>query len=251
MAFTLANYLVLCYGMSGLWVLAFLIFVSALPVFLAILWYRLSRFPLSPLQCSLALMAGAAALFPALLLQRFLTGIHAAEPGLWSPAADVFIRIALTEELSRLLALLFFFVLSGDLKKSGPGPDAETAFPPADPAARGAAIGLLAGLGFAMLESAVYGAADFRIALPRAFTAAPLHGACGARVGAALLIFGRQPRRGVFRFFSAVLIHGVYNIMIVRSGLPSLLAVLIALSALASSALEIRGGMKSAETPGP
>lgn len=236
--------------MSGLWVLIFLIFVSALPVFLAILWYRLSRIPLSPLQCSLALLAGAAALFPALLLQRLAAGISAAEPGLWSPAADIFIRIALTEESSRLLVLLVFFAFSGDLKKSGPGLKNGEPSPSGDLAARGAAVGLLAGLGFAMLESAAYGAADFRTALPRAFTAAPLHGACGARIGSALLIFGTRPRRGVFRFFSAVLIHGVYDSMIIRPGLPSLLAVLIALSALASSALEIRGEKKNAGKPG-
>lgn len=235
--------------MSGLWILLLLIGISALPVFLVFFWYRLSRFPISWLHGSFALLAGAAALFPALLLQRLLSGMDAVYPGLWNPAADVFIRIALTEESSRLLTLLAFFFVSGDLKKNGPGPETgETggAFPNVGRTARGAAIGLLAGLGFAMIESAAYGAADFRVTLPRAFTAAPLHGACGARIGSALLIFREWPRRGVFRFFSAVIIHGVYNITIARPGFPTLLAVLIALSALASSALEIRGGMKRA-----
>jgi RsiW-degrading membrane proteinase PrsW (M82 family) len=230
----------------------FLILISALPVFLALLWYRLSRVPLSLPACSFALLAGAAALFPALLLQRLFSGLEFAGAALWSPIADMFIRIALTEESSRLLALLVFFLFSGDLKKQDPrSPEAgePDLSPAADRSVRGTAVGLLAGLGFAMLESAVYGAADFRVALPRAFTAAPLHGACGARIGSALLIFSSQPRRAVFRFFSAVIIHGVYNIMIVRSGVSSLLAVLIALFALASSALEIRN--RSAASQGP
>jgi hypothetical protein len=95
-----------------------------------------------------------------------------------------------------------------------------------------------------MLESAAYSAADFRIPLSRVFTAAPLHGACGARIGSVLPVFREQPRRAVFRFLSAVIIHGIYNFMIVKSGFSSLLAILIALSALASSVIEIHGGMK-------
>jgi RsiW-degrading membrane proteinase PrsW (M82 family) len=224
-------------AMSGLPVLLLLILASALPALLVILWFRLSRFPLSPLRCACALLAGAAALFPALLLQRLFPG---AEPGLAGRAGRgallfAMFRVPLTEEFSRLLALLVFFLLA---KEPPPPP------PDNPPGARGAALGLLAGLGFAMLESAAYGASDFRVTLPRAFTAAPLHGACGARIGSGLLLFPDQPRRGVFRFFSAVIIHGVYNIAVSRPDLPALLAVLIALFALASSALEIRGGMK-------
>ncbi|MDR1239434.1 MAG: PrsW family intramembrane metalloprotease [Treponema sp.] len=239
--------------MSGLPVLFFLILASALPVFPVLLWYRLSRFPLSPAHCSFALLSGAAALFPALLLQRLVSGIVDAHPGIWNPAADIFIRIAFTEEAGRLLTLLILFLFSGDLKRPVlRNPDTGEASDPSRAAgltARGAALGLLAGLGFAMLESAAYGAVDFRATLYRAFTAAPLHAACGARIGSALLLFGIQPRRPVFRFFSAVVIHGVYDFMIIRPGISSLLAILIALFALASSALEIRSGMKLRSGP--
>jgi RsiW-degrading membrane proteinase PrsW (M82 family) len=220
-------------AMSGLPILLLLILASALPALLVILWFRLSRFPLSPLRCACALLAGAAALFPALFLQRLFPGTG---PGLAGRGALLFtmFRIPLTEELSRLLLLLVFFLFSKELIGG----------PPAARNARGAALGLLAGLGFAMLESDAYGASDFRVTLPRAFTAAPLHGACGARIGSGLLLFRDQPRRGVFRFFSAVIIHGVYNFTVARAGISTFLAVLIALSALASSALEIRSGMK-------
>ncbi|MDR1098975.1 MAG: PrsW family intramembrane metalloprotease [Treponema sp.] len=233
--------------MGGIWLLLLLIVISALPVFLVLLWFRLARFPFSRLTCLCALLAGAVSLFPALLLQRFFAGFSW-PPGRWDNLVYTFIRIALTEELSRLLVLGAFFFISGKLQK-------DDDFPPAvdgggdfarsgGSVAWGAAAGLLAGLGFAMLESAAYSAADFRIPLGRIFTAAPLHGACGARIGSALLVFREQPRRAVFRFFSAVIIHGIYNFMIIKSGFSSLLAVLIVLSALASSVIEIRGGMK-------
>jgi RsiW-degrading membrane proteinase PrsW (M82 family) len=241
--------------MSGIGVLLLLIFISALPVFLVILWFRLRRFPLSLPRCLCALLAGAAALFPALFLQRFFLDLvpgPAGNGGRWGFLLNMFVRIAFTEELSRLLVLCLFFFISGDFKKTDPlrfeaGRDngGASGIRGMSAAAWGSAAGLLAGLGFAIIENAAYGTADFRIVLPRAFTAAPLHGACGARIGSGLLLFREQPRYAVFRFLSAVLIHGIYNIMIVRSGVSLLIGVLIALSALASSALEIRGSAGS------
>jgi RsiW-degrading membrane proteinase PrsW (M82 family) len=229
--------------MSGLPVLALLILASALPAFLAFLWFRLARFPLSPLRCACALLTGAAALFPALLLQRILPGADPELAGRVSRGALLFalFRIPLTEELGRLLALLVFFLLSREIP---PGPPPSETGVSSETGVRGAALGLLAGLGFALLESAAYGASDFRVTLPRAFTAAPLHAACGARIGSGLHLFRDQPRSGIFRFSSALIIHGAYNITVAQPGLPTLLAVLIALTALASSALEIQKKVK-------
>jgi RsiW-degrading membrane proteinase PrsW (M82 family) len=241
--------------MSGAGVLLLLIFISALPVFLVILWFRLSRFSVSLPRCLCALLAGAAALFPALFLQRLfliLMSGPAGYGGRWGALFNVFVRIAFTEEVSRLLVLGLFFFIAGDFKKTDPlrfeaGRDSGSAsgVRGMNAAAWGSAAGLLAGLGFAIIENAAYGAVDFRVTLPRTFTAAPLHGACGARIGSALLLLGEQPRYAVFRFLSAVLIHGIYNITIARSGVSLLIGVLIALSALASSALEIRGAAGS------
>jgi RsiW-degrading membrane proteinase PrsW (M82 family) len=95
--------------------------------------------------------------------------------------------------------------------------------------------GLAAGLGFAAVESASYGAADIGVALLRAFTAAPLHGACGARAGAAAELWGKSRVRAALSFFSALMIHGIYDLVILSPGVPSFLAVLIALAALGSS----------------
>jgi hypothetical protein len=80
------------------------------------------------------------------------------------------------------------------------------------------------------------------VILIRTLTAVPLHGACGARDGAAAVLCGRNPLRSFLRFFSAVIIHGMYNFMVIRTGLSSVFAILIALTALASSIQEIRFG---------
>jgi RsiW-degrading membrane proteinase PrsW (M82 family) len=103
----------------------------------------------------------------------------------------------------------------------------------------------VAGLGFAILENASYGSADMGIAFFRAFTAAPLHGACGARVGAAVTDLHDKPFSALLRFLSAVTIHGMYNFMILLRGVPWILAVLVAFSALASSILLIRAEFKA------
>jgi RsiW-degrading membrane proteinase PrsW (M82 family) len=107
------------------------------------------------------------------------------------------------------------------------------------------ASGLIAGLGFAILESAVYGAVNPVNPLLRIFTAAPLHGACGFHVGTAAIMFKDRPIQASFRFLSAVLIHGLYDFMLIIPGVfPSIAAVLIALTTLASSVVVIRNGMK-------
>jgi hypothetical protein len=83
------------------------------------------------------------------------------------------------------------------------------------------------------------------VAFIRAFTAAPLHGACGARVGFAAAELRDSPFPALSRFLSAVAIHGMYNFMILLRGAPLILAILVAFSALASSILFIRAGFKS------
>jgi hypothetical protein len=80
------------------------------------------------------------------------------------------------------------------------------------------------------------------IAFIRAFTTAPLHGACGARVGAAAADLRETPFPALMRFLSAVAIHGMFDFMILLRGVPWVLAILTAFSALASSILFIRAG---------
>lgn len=218
-------------------VLLILIFTAALPVVLLFLWYNFARCPISALWFLLFLAGGGASMFAALVLQALislLSGVSPASPGgMGGLVFTVFFRIAGTEELSRLLVFLVLFPLARIRGE--------------DAVLRGRAAGLIAGLGFALVENASYGASDAGIALLRAVTSAPLHGACGERVGAALA--GR--REGLFpallRFLSAVAIHGTYNLMILSSGAIAVMAILAALCALASSVLSIRAELKARE----
>ncbi|GHT63361.1 hypothetical protein FACS1894110_00990 [Spirochaetia bacterium] len=226
--------------MNGLLVLFLLIFVAALPVFLVYLWFRLARFPLPLPWFLFCLLSGAAALFIALLLQNF------------SP--NTLLVNALTEELGRLLMLLIFFKILNLMGKGippGPAARADTTDAPGifstNSAVWGSVAGLLAGLGFALIESATYGAANMGVTLLRAFTAAPLHGACGARVGAAAAVCRDHPFPALLRFLSAAAIHAMYNFMLLLHGIPTILAIFIAFSALGSSVLFIHGTLKAAK----
>jgi len=226
--------------MPNIGVLLALILVSAIPAVAAFLWFRLSRYPFSPRMFLVSLFVGATSLFVALLLQNLIAGIGILPPltdrrGL---LAEIFVRIAFAEELSRLVLLVPLFLAFRRLNRDPlpGGISADT---------MGKASGLVAGLGFGVLESAIYGASYPINALLRAFTAAPLHAACGSRVGSAITLFRGNTALAVFQFASAVAIHGVYNLMVVAPGrLSPWVAILVAVSALASSVQAISRGMR-------
>ena len=233
--------------MPSMGVLLLLLLISSIPAIAVFIWFRFARYPFSLPRFSFSLLAGAASLFPALFLQDMLASERwsFSPTGKWGLIAEIFIRIAFTEELSRLLVLIILFFVIRRLS-AAKQPDSN----PVSAVTMAAAAGLIAGLGFAILESAVYGAANPGNALLRIFTAAPLHGACGFRVGSAVAMFREHRAPAVSRFLSAVGIHGIYNFMLLIPGLfPSIAAVLIALSALASSVMAIRKGMKGEDSP--
>jgi RsiW-degrading membrane proteinase PrsW (M82 family) len=223
--------------MSSLWILLLLIFISALPALAFFIWIRLRRYPLSPKWFLAALAGGVTALLIAAFLQSFFP--VSTEASLRLILFKTFVQIALTEEAGRLPALLFLLrrrrlsQAAHDYQDPGrPLTEKDLSF--------AAAIGLISGLAFAVCETASYGAVNLPLALLRAFTAAPIHGACGARVGTAALTWKQEPVRGALRFLSAAALHGAYNFMIVLPGFPSILSILIAFSALASSIMVIR-----------
>ena len=221
--------------MSGSLVSLVLILISAAPVIAVYIWYRLAKYQFSLIWFLFALFAGATAFFPALFLQNMLP-FSISAGGRLDLFYKFFIRIASTEEISRLIMLFIFFFISGRVTKEN-----EEQFPTWDKVRKGAAGGLVAGLGFTILESARYAANDMSvyITLLRIFTAA-LHAACGSRVGAASVLFRSNPLQAFMRLFTAIAIHGIYNYMAALPGFPSLMAILIAVSAVASSILTIR-----------
>jgi len=234
--------------MYGSWVLLILILISAIPVIAVYVWFRLAKYQFSIFRFLIVLLAGAAAFFPALILQNRL-GLYVPSAGRWALFYQFFIRIAFTEELSRLLMLLIFFRFF-DSVKSKDSAESESIKRSSDQplsfniVKRGTAIGLVAGLGFAILETARLAAdnSSLLLLLLRAITTAPLHGACGCRVGAAAVMLRTNLAQAILRILTATAIHGVFNLMVILPGLPSVAAVLIAISALVSAVLTIRGG---------
>jgi RsiW-degrading membrane proteinase PrsW (M82 family) len=200
--------------MNEIWVLLLLTFIVALPAIIVFFWFKSRK---SPINLTLpwflsSLAAGIASFIAAAIIQVFFA--PSKKEGLWPFFFNIFVRIALLEEASRVLVLIPFLKAAKNREKT-------TAF--------GAAIGLIAGLGFAVIESAYYGISDMSIALLRIFTAVPLHAACGIRAGTAAFIAHQHPAKAFFLFISSVLIHGTYNLMIVSPAIPSFLAIPTAL----------------------
>jgi len=221
--------------MYGTWVLVIMLIISSLPVIGVYVWFRIVKYNISPVVFLIVLLIGAAAIFPAILLQNLLS-LFGPTGGRAAMFYEFFFRIAFTEELSRMLLLFIFSLVSGTLKPLS-----------WSMVKKGTAIGLVAGLGFAILENAIYAAAnmDVKMLLLRAVTAAPLHAACGSRVGAAAVMLRSNPVQSIFRLLSAVAIHGIYNLMVTIPGFPAIMAILIAFSALITAIISIKGNWET------
>ena len=188
-----------------------LVLIAALPAILVYIWYRHSKSELTLPWFLASITAGMVSLIAAAIIQRFF---RPGGSGLSLLFFGVFIRIALVEEASRYITLIPL------LKAANRGRNASLAF--------SAAIGLASGLGFALLENAFHGMTDIGITLLRVFTAAPLHGACGIRAGAAIFYCRKDRAKAIFNFIFAVIIHGTYNLIIINPALPSALAIIVA-----------------------
>jgi RsiW-degrading membrane proteinase PrsW (M82 family) len=206
--------------MNGLWFLFLLIFISALPIIPGWFWFRSLKLRGRLFLFSIA--AGLVSVLAAILIQSLFfpsvpgTGMDSPGPILFG----IFVRIALVEELSRILTL-------------GPLIGRKDGF-------TASAMGLAAGLGFAVVESALYSVASPGIALLRAFTAAPLHAACGARVGASVGFVRSRPLYSAVLLITAVLIHGMYDFFIIYPGIPSFLSIFIVISAQGASIVMLK-----------
>ena len=222
------------------WVLIAIILISSLPVIAVYVWFRAAKYQFSLVLFLCTLLAGAASFFPALLLQDLLD-ISFSAGGRAALFYLYFIRIALSEELSRLFILFIFFWISGHITRPDHTQDTKTLS--ISTVKKATATGLVAGLGFALLENARYAASGIEIdvLLLRIFTAA-IHGACGSRIGAAAVMFRFNPIQALLRIVTATAIHGIYNLMVTRPGISSIAASLIAVSALITTIMIIRDG---------
>ena len=232
--------------MIGLPTLAILIVISFLPVIPVYIWFRVTRFPVSVRRFALFTVAGMAALIPAALIQAAIP-VSSVRTGA-NILFAVFIRVALSEELSKLLVLILFLVILRFSQKRTSNSVSVAASSFSKPSLC-AAYGLLTGLGFGFIESAAYGSFNFNAALIRAVTASPLHAACGIRLGFACSSFAADKRRAVYRFFTAVAIHGCYNLMILNTHIPRPLPIILAYAALVSGIVMIREQQKIDDFP--
>ena len=212
--------------MNGIWILLLLILTAALPAIFVYFWFRAKKSPVTLPWFLASIAAGIVSLIAAALVQRYLTPVGT---GLKLLLFSVFIRIAFIEEASRFITLVPLLAVADRMASriANRSRNINLAF--------SAALGLVSGLGFALLENAFHGITDINITLLRAFTAAPLHGACGIRAGAALFYCRKNTAKAFLHFVSAVLIHGTYNLIIINPALPSALAVIIALFTLIAS----------------
>ena len=230
--------------MSGSWIILVIILISSIPVIAVYIWFRAAKYQFKIVRFLFVLLAGAAAFIPALILQDILT-IPSLTQGRLAMLYEFFIRIAFTEEFSRLLMIIIFslisnFVSKQSIDKTEDGHGSVTF----NSVKKGTAIGLVAGLGFALIESARFASSsmDTGILLLRIFSAFPLHAACGSRVGAAAVMFRSFPLQALLRVITATAIHGVYNFLLeLPPGIPTIAAILIAVSALVTAIISIRG----------
>jgi len=195
-----------------------LIIAAALPAIIVFFWLRFGKPSINLPWFLLSLSAGIISFIVAAMIQS-LFAINRRE-GVWPVLFNIFIRIAMIEEASRIIILFFLNRATRNRRNN---------------IAFGAAIGLITGLGFAVIESAFYGIANINITLFRIFTAAPLHAACGIRAGTAVFAAPQHPVKAFFLFISSVFIHGAYNLMIVNPAIPSFLAIPTALIAFFAS----------------
>jgi RsiW-degrading membrane proteinase PrsW (M82 family) len=191
---------------------AFLVFslfaVSALPLVAVFLFakrrqgsdFGFSRF-------LLAATAGICAVLPVLVVQSLLP---LPENRLHLLLFRAFIIAALVEEAGKYLAL---FLVRRRLGGEG----------------NAVLSGLTVSLGFALFETISYASADPDIAFVRAFTAAPLHAACGVWLGRAVHL---PPLPAAGRFVFALLVHGSYDLVLSVSGFPIAVPIILTFAAL-------------------
>ncbi|WP_304223514.1 PrsW family glutamic-type intramembrane protease [Gracilinema caldarium] len=212
--------------------------ISALPV-IVLFFYLKKRVPqFGNWLFIAALAAGSLSMLLASLLQITLPAANAGT--FLALIYTVFIRNAMTEELGRLLVLiLLFWILPVFYQFDEHEMSEEQRLLPLYIVVF---IGITAGFSFAMLETISYGMLNLQLVIVRTLTSAPLHAACAARVSvAAWLIFkGGEAQRGkmvkaVFYGISAVLIHGIYNLLLLFPSSFAVLPVILAYIALASA----------------
>ena len=220
--------------MVGIILIFWELLISIVPLIGVIIWFKYKKYSFSMYMICASFFTGLVTVFAAFLFHKNFEYLGSLIPaaGRWENIYKNFIQISFSEEISRFILLVIFYLVLNRIKRN-------ENFMPND--AWFCATGLISGFGFAVLEGTVIGISYSNFTWMRIFTAAPLHAACGCRVAFSASNLRKYPAQSIFRFLSAVAIHGLYNILIARNHLPSqLAAILIAITSLASSVLLIK-----------
>lgn len=188
--------------------------VAALPAAIILVYfYRLDRQRPEPVGLlGRSVLYGFIAVAPAAAIELGLNRLVPAPAGLPGIIFDSFIAAALVEESAKL-----FFVKRYIYRR-----------PEFDERVDGIVYAICVSLGFAFVENFLYGYKDMRVLLVRAFTAVPGHavfsGIMGYYVGISKL---EEGRRGAWRsgLAWAILLHGLYDLLIMLGGLASILVI--------------------------
>jgi RsiW-degrading membrane proteinase PrsW (M82 family) len=155
--------------------------------------------------------AGVVMPLAALLLELILVPLSRMIPGGLAIPAEAFLGIALPEEGVKLIALFLIIRRRKDF----------------DEVLDGAVYGIAVAMGFALLENILYvmgSGTPMVAALLRGITAIPLHAAAGGFMGLALARDRIDSKGSIgLALLVAVLIHGIYNLILLHPVLPDML----------------------------
>jgi hypothetical protein len=219
--------------MSALFVVVLMILIAGLPV-AAGCWYFRAKHTVAARVFLVAMLTGIVAVLLAAGAQLLIAPLSP-QPNLqsgtkWVILYTIFIEIASTEELARVLMLaLFSRLLKKTIEKD-----------PHNRTALMRTLGMIAGFSFAAVETIFFTMTNPDSGLVRAISAAPLHGACGIRAGNSVLYGKRSAGLSLLSLFFAIALHGIYNFLAQRGGYFPYLGVALAITAFLSGAQSIR-----------
>lgn len=221
--------------MNGITILGVLGLLSLLPLTVAYVWLKLLKKGMTSLFFVASIGAGFLSLALAALLQNLLPpyqGNTLLELGI-----KIFGNVATVEEVSRFVIFWAFFSIME--RKKVPSPFLISA------------LGLSAGLTFSAIETATYASTNLTLTILRGLTAAPLHGACGERIGRGTAQLKKNPKRALFLLINAIAIHGMYDFLLIVPSSPAILPIALALVALAVSLVIIRNASATSGMESP
>ena len=156
------------------------------------------------------------AVAPAAIIELILGGVLAPAHGIGGDLVEAFIVAATVEESVKLFFVKHYLFRRAEF----------------DERVDGIVYAICVSLGFAIVENFLYGYRDLRVLFLRAFTSVPLHaeatGVMGYWLGRAKIEGQRDGGKGVGASMAkglawAILIHGLYDFLLMEGGLASLL----------------------------